>query len=346
MPVFLRRQLAAANFPSMLAFLPMGALRASVAAARAEFDVINTHFVVPTGPLGSSCAPDVTGSRTCYRCMAAISTIRASAARHIAIGGCGPRSVRLLLRADSVVGQSRRHARRASRAFTVSNARRSSFRSASSDRRPSMARHAHSLGIPRTHSSWSRSAAWWRAKRACSSWTLCRTAAAPSASADRRRRPGCRALRSGAGSEAWTSASISSGMSAMPTNTKLWPWQIFRVDQPARGIRPRVPRGHGLRITRDLLRPRRSDGLFCTSRETGHVVQLNDLADFTRALVELHDQPELRRRHWQAQSPACRGISSSTAAPSATRLCSQRPSAITASAVCGELTSGGRSCVA
>ena len=34
---------------------------------------------------------------------------------------------------------------------------------------------------------------------------------------------------------------------------------------------------------------------FLKSRETGHVIKLNDLAEFTRALVELHDQPETRR---------------------------------------------------
>jgi glycosyltransferase involved in cell wall biosynthesis len=34
---------------------------------------------------------------------------------------------------------------------------------------------------------------------------------------------------------------------------------------------------------------------FLKSRETGHVIRLNDLADFTRALVELHDEPDARR---------------------------------------------------
>jgi glycosyltransferase involved in cell wall biosynthesis len=55
-PVFFRRQLAVANFPSMLAYLPTGFLRGLTlgrASGRAGgFDVINTHFVVPTGPLG------------------------------------------------------------------------------------------------------------------------------------------------------------------------------------------------------------------------------------------------------------------------------------------------------
>jgi glycosyltransferase involved in cell wall biosynthesis len=53
-PVFFRRQLAVANFPSMLAYLPSGFARSL--SLRRRFDVINTHFVVPTGPLGHALA--------------------------------------------------------------------------------------------------------------------------------------------------------------------------------------------------------------------------------------------------------------------------------------------------
>ena len=60
-PVLFRRQLAVANFPSMLAYLPAGflrgiKLRGAKAGREAAFDVINTHFVVPTGPLGHALA--------------------------------------------------------------------------------------------------------------------------------------------------------------------------------------------------------------------------------------------------------------------------------------------------
>ena len=51
-PVFFRRELAVANLPSMLAYLPMAGLRAARARLKGQFDVINTHFVVPTGPIG------------------------------------------------------------------------------------------------------------------------------------------------------------------------------------------------------------------------------------------------------------------------------------------------------
>ena len=54
-PVFFRRQLATANFPSMLAYLPSGFIR-GLSLRRGAFDVINTHFVVPTGPLGHALA--------------------------------------------------------------------------------------------------------------------------------------------------------------------------------------------------------------------------------------------------------------------------------------------------
>jgi glycosyltransferase involved in cell wall biosynthesis len=51
-PVLFRRQLAVANLPSMFAYLPSGFVRGLRLARESEFDVINTHFVVPSGPLG------------------------------------------------------------------------------------------------------------------------------------------------------------------------------------------------------------------------------------------------------------------------------------------------------
>jgi glycosyltransferase involved in cell wall biosynthesis len=49
-PVFFRRKLEVANVPSMLAYPPMAGLR-GLALGRGV-DVINTHFVVPSGPVG------------------------------------------------------------------------------------------------------------------------------------------------------------------------------------------------------------------------------------------------------------------------------------------------------
>lgn len=51
-PVLFRRPLEVANFPSMAAFLPAGLRRGLLLAGHRRFDVINTHFALPTGPLG------------------------------------------------------------------------------------------------------------------------------------------------------------------------------------------------------------------------------------------------------------------------------------------------------
>jgi glycosyltransferase involved in cell wall biosynthesis len=51
-PVFFRRELAVANFPSMAAYLPMAGWRGLTLRRSGDFDVVNTHFAVPTGPVG------------------------------------------------------------------------------------------------------------------------------------------------------------------------------------------------------------------------------------------------------------------------------------------------------
>jgi len=48
-----RNQAAAANMVSMASYLPMGAMSGRSLLKERHFDVINTHFVVPTGPLGA-----------------------------------------------------------------------------------------------------------------------------------------------------------------------------------------------------------------------------------------------------------------------------------------------------
>ncbi|HEX7012172.1 MAG TPA: glycosyltransferase family 4 protein [Steroidobacteraceae bacterium] len=102
-PVFFRRQLAIANFPSMLAYLPSGLVTGMRLKA---FDIINTHFVVPTGPLGHALA-------RWYRIPNVLSvhggdlfdpSKRSSPHRHAPLRA----AVRWLLqRADEIVGQSR-----------------------------------------------------------------------------------------------------------------------------------------------------------------------------------------------------------------------------------------------
>src|SRR5437899_147046 len=53
-PVFFRKQEAVASLVSMLSFLPMGVRTGKELLRRTEFDVINTHFVLPTGPVGDA----------------------------------------------------------------------------------------------------------------------------------------------------------------------------------------------------------------------------------------------------------------------------------------------------
>jgi glycosyltransferase involved in cell wall biosynthesis len=55
-PVFFRKEAMAANLLSMLAYLPMGVRRGKALLAGESFDVINTHFVLPTGPVGDALA--------------------------------------------------------------------------------------------------------------------------------------------------------------------------------------------------------------------------------------------------------------------------------------------------
>ena len=59
-PVFFRSQQAAANVPSMLAYLPMGIAAGRRLIRASQYDVINTHFVLPTGPVHSEPATATT----------------------------------------------------------------------------------------------------------------------------------------------------------------------------------------------------------------------------------------------------------------------------------------------
>jgi glycosyltransferase involved in cell wall biosynthesis len=52
-PVWGRKEAAAASMLSMFSYLPVGAKVGKALLEKRQFDVINTHFVVPTGPLGA-----------------------------------------------------------------------------------------------------------------------------------------------------------------------------------------------------------------------------------------------------------------------------------------------------
>ena len=52
LPVFFRREYATANMPSMLAYVCQGVANGYSALSESAFDVINTHFALPSGPVG------------------------------------------------------------------------------------------------------------------------------------------------------------------------------------------------------------------------------------------------------------------------------------------------------
>lgn len=51
-PTVMRHDESVASFPSMLSFIPSGILSGRTLLAQRQFDIINTHFVLPTGPVG------------------------------------------------------------------------------------------------------------------------------------------------------------------------------------------------------------------------------------------------------------------------------------------------------
>jgi glycosyltransferase involved in cell wall biosynthesis len=117
-PVFFRRELAVANFPSMLAYLPMALLRGFGLRARGAFDVVNTHFVVPTGPVGQALAAhyDVANVLSVHGGDLFDPSKRSSPHRHAWLRWT---IRRLLSSATTVVGQSRDTVRHVSRIYGV-----------------------------------------------------------------------------------------------------------------------------------------------------------------------------------------------------------------------------------
>ena len=105
-PVLFRRQLAVANLPSMLAYLPGGLWRGLRLGRERHFDVINTHFALPTGPVGDwlSRRLDVPNVLSVHGGDLFDPSKKTSPHRHAALRGI---VAQLLRRADLVVAQSR-----------------------------------------------------------------------------------------------------------------------------------------------------------------------------------------------------------------------------------------------
>jgi glycosyltransferase involved in cell wall biosynthesis len=117
-PVFFRRHLAVANLPSMAAYLPMGLWRGLKLGRKQRFDVINTHFAVPTGPLGDWLATrmDIPNILSVHGGDLYDPSKKSSPHRHAFLR----RAVaRLLEKADGVVAQSRDTARNVEQIYGV-----------------------------------------------------------------------------------------------------------------------------------------------------------------------------------------------------------------------------------
>jgi glycosyltransferase involved in cell wall biosynthesis len=117
-PVFFRRHLAVANMPSMAAYLPMGLLRGLKLGRKTPFDIINTHFAVPTGPLGDwlSRRLRIPNVLSVHGGDLFDPSKKSSPHRHAFLRQA---VARLLRRADSVVAQSRDTARNVGQIYGV-----------------------------------------------------------------------------------------------------------------------------------------------------------------------------------------------------------------------------------
>jgi glycosyltransferase involved in cell wall biosynthesis len=104
-PVFFRRQRSAANIPSMLAYVAMGIARGRRLVRSEPFDIINTHFALPTGPVGQLVgrAAGIPNVLSVHGGDLYDPSKRTSAHRHALLRACVRR---LALSADAVVAQS------------------------------------------------------------------------------------------------------------------------------------------------------------------------------------------------------------------------------------------------
>jgi glycosyltransferase involved in cell wall biosynthesis len=120
-PVLFRRRLSVANLPSMLAYLPSGLWRGLQLGRERCFDVINTHFALPTGPLGNwlSRRLDAPNVLSVHGGDLFDPSKKSSPHRHAALRAI---VAHMLRRADVVVAQSQDTARNVSHIYGVARA--------------------------------------------------------------------------------------------------------------------------------------------------------------------------------------------------------------------------------
>jgi len=293
-PVFFRRQLAVANLPSMMAFLPSAALKGLALTRSGQFDIVNTHFVVPSGPVGwllarINAVPNVLSVHGGDLFDPSKSS---SPHRHAWLRA----PIRYMLNAaDAVVGQSQDTVRRVAEIYGVS--RPVELIPLGIERPPAV------TGAPREELR--------LAPDAFVMVTIGRLVARKSTlqlvhalAACKRADAHLLVVGDGPDAAAIESAAAAAGIAE----------RVHLLGQVSDAHRYRAlaaadifvstsqHEGFGLVFLEAMAfglpvvcydRGGQTD--FLKSRETGHVIKLNDLADFTRALVELHDQPDARR---------------------------------------------------
>jgi len=293
-PVFFRRQLAVANLPSMMAFLPSGTLKGFGLLRSNRFDVINTHFVVPSGPVGQFLARvnGIPNVLSVHGGDLFDPSKQSSPHRHAWLRV----PIRYMLNAaDEVVGQSRDTVRHVAELYGV--------------RRPieliplGIERPPAVTGTPREELGLGRDAfvmvTIGRLVPRKSTLQLVH-ALASCARADAH----LVVVGDGPDTPALQNAAAAAGVAQrVHLLGHVTDAQKYRALAAADiFVSTSQHEGFGLVFLEAMAfglpvvcydRGGQTD--FLKSRETGHVIKLNDLADFTRALVELHDQPDVRR---------------------------------------------------
>jgi glycosyltransferase involved in cell wall biosynthesis len=293
-PVYFRRQLAVANFPSMLAFLPSAILQGLILRHRICVDIVNTHFVVPSGPVGHLLARvyGVPNVLSVHGGDLFDPSKRSSPHRHAWLR----LPIRYMLRAaDDVVAQSRDTVRHVAEIYGIT--RPIELIPLGIERPPAVASASREeFGIP---------------TEAFVMVTVGRLVARKSAiqlvhALVNCARPDAHLLVVGDGPDAaeLRSAAVAAGVSErvhlLGYVTDAQKYRALAIADIF--VSSSQHEGFGLVFLEAMAfglpvvcydRGGQTD--FLKSEETGYVIKLNDLARFTAALAALHDQPDQRR---------------------------------------------------